>query len=131
MNRYIARSLEIYVAYNEVGALTYAKMGPFLLFGYIDQPTQERWQNTKTHVRRGRIEVDNFRVPGVILKFVADRALRAIWHGQALSERQVEKIRDAYRRNRERATASETFRAIDLDVRLFGRESVFNPDIEK
>ena len=51
MSRYLARAIDPYVAHNQQSAITYAKMGRFMLFGFVAMKDPERWKGTKLRVR--------------------------------------------------------------------------------
>jgi hypothetical protein len=64
-------------------------------------------------------------VPQNFLVYLTDRARRVAEISSQISTKQRIKIADAFRKNPERAAASETTRALDADVRMFG-QGAFN-----
>ena len=53
ISRYLARAIDPYVAHTQDSAITYAKMGKFILFGFIAMEHPRRWKGTKLRVRHG------------------------------------------------------------------------------
>ena len=126
MNRYLTRAIEPYVAYSEHTVISYAKMGRFILFGFVDVKHPRRWKGTKLHVRDGRFGQGDIELPSDAGHFIVERA-RVLAHKTAqLSERQHQRIRKSYECDLDRAAQSETFRAMHHDVRMFG-DSAFAP----
>ena len=50
INRYLARAIEPYVAYNENSVISYAKMGRFVLFGFVDVDLSRYRSGLSTHL---------------------------------------------------------------------------------
>ena len=120
VNRYLLRALEIYVAYTPDSAVTYAKMGKFVLFGFIENPYPRRWKGTKINANEGRFGVRDIELPLNVGEFIMDRARLATEKTKQISEKQRIRITETYRKDMDRAANSETIRAMTHDVLLFG-----------
>jgi hypothetical protein len=121
INRYMLRAVELDLPHGSDAAFTYAKIGPFALFGIL-QPTVMKWEGTKIHVRKGILGSRRYVLPAELFNYIKDRAQR---YGSILmSERQLDKIDADAMRNIERFRGSGTFAAMNHDVRLFGDTSV-------
>ena len=123
MNRYLLRANEVYVAHTDDSVITYAKMGKFVLFGFVEMTNPRRWKGTKINAGKGFFGTRNIEVPKIIGDFLMDRAQRAASKYAEISESQNAKIEASYLRNLDRAANSETFRAMHQDVLLFGKEA--------
>ncbi len=123
INRYLLRAIEVYVAHTESSAITYAKMGRFVLFGFVEMPHPRRWKGTKLNANEGIFGVQDIELPVNIGEFVMDRARRAADRYAEITDRQNAKIRESYQRDLDRAANSDSFRAIHHDVLLFGDEA--------
>ncbi|MDA2911945.1 hypothetical protein MYX04_13585, partial [Nitrospiraceae bacterium AH_259_D15_M11_P09] len=120
INRYLLRAVEIYVAYTPDSAVTYAKMGKFVLFGFIENPYPRRWKGTKINANEGRFGVSDIELPSNVGEFIMDRARLAAEKTKQISEKQRVRITETYRKDMDRAADSETIRAMTHDVLLFG-----------
>ena len=102
-------------------AITYAKIGKFVLFGFVEIPKPRRWKGTKLHVHKGLFGNTGVEMPHFALEFLFDRAWRLMHNYSNLSPRQQAKIQKSYEQNLDRADQSETVRALEHDVYLFGK----------
>lgn len=120
INRYLLRTVEIYVAYTPDSAITYAKMGKFVLFGFIENPHPRRWKGTKINANKGRFGVGDTELPSDVGEFIMDRARLAAEKTKQMSDKQWARITETYRQDMDRAANSETIRAMEYDVLMFG-----------
>ncbi len=123
ISRYLLRAVEVYVAHTDDSAITYAKMGRFVLFGFVTMSNPRRWKGTKLNANAGVFGVRDIELPAIIGDFVMDRARRAANIYAEISDRQHAKIRESYQRDLDRAANSESLRAMHHDVFLFGDEA--------
>ncbi len=129
MNRYLVRAVDLnLVLSNGEPAFFYTKMGRLVILGFIDCRHPEHWKSTKVNLGAGIIGGD-CNMPEQFLKYLIDRATKVAREYDGLSERQRSVIEQSHRKDIERSVASETFWALEQDVRLFGEEAVF-PEIE-
>ena len=106
--------------------ISYAKMGRFVLFGFVDVKYPRRWKGTRLHVRHGRFGQCDLEFSSDAGDFIFERARLLARSFSRLSDRQHERIRKSYERDLDRAAQSETFRAMHHDVLMFG-DSAFAP----
>jgi hypothetical protein len=97
------------------------------LFGFINVRHPRRWIGTKIHVKRGRLGGE-IGVSQEVFNYLVERANVERLEAEKISPRQKEIIALAYRNNPDRAVASETWQAMDHDVRLFGDEAFIDPE---
>ena len=121
ISRYLARDIDLHVAHNQDSAISYAKMGRFILFGFIDLKYPCYLRGTKLHVQDGRFGDHEKELPPDIIHLIFQRARLSAEKKRQISLRQQTKIRQSYERDPERATQSETLRAMRYDVMMFGK----------
>jgi hypothetical protein len=125
-NRFMIRGYHINLAHSDGHPLyIYTKMGRITLLGFIGIKHPQHWLGTKIHVRRGVIG-GSIRLPVQFLDYMRERALTELHEQDRISKKQYEVISRTYRKDRDRAVKSETFQALDHDVRLFGINAVFS-----
>ena len=123
ISRYFTRAIDCYVARTQDAAITYAKMGKFVLFGFIAMKYPRRWKETKLHLNRGQFGVRDIELPLEVRDFIFERArLSAAMYSQ-ISEKQQSTIRQSCERDHGRVDRSETFRAMHHDVSMFGQDA--------
>lgn len=125
INRYILRAIEMDIPSGERCAFTYAKMGKFLLFGFV-QPPSHKWVGSKVHVNRGIIGPRAYELPHELIDYIKDRAFRYGELGARISEKQQSKIESDVLRNVDRFRASGTLEAMLRDERLFGTDAILH-----
>ena len=132
ISRYFTRAIEFYVAHTQDSAITYAKMGKFVLFGFIAMKHPRRWKGTKLHVSRGCFGVQNIELPSIVGDFIFSRARLYADKYSQISERQQMKIRQSYEHDPDRVDRSESFRAMHHDVLMFGKDAfeITQPEIQ-
>ncbi len=123
ISRYLVRAIDCDVAFTQDSAITYAKMGKFVLFGFIKIPHPRQWEGTKLHVRKGSFGEKNIELPSTVGEYLFDRAMRAANSNSKISTRQRARISKSYKQNLDRAVQSETLRALHQDVLLFGNKA--------
>lgn len=123
ISRYLSRAIEFYVAHTEDSAISYAKMGRFVLFGFVAMPYPRRWKGTRLKVQQGRFGQHDIELPSNVGDFIFQRARLAAKNYSQISKRQQTKIRRSYERNPGRASRSATLRAMHHDVLMFGMDA--------
>lgn len=123
INRYLVRTIDAQVAFVNDDAISYAKMGRFVLFGFVAMKHPRRWEGTKLHVRHGRFGQRDVELPSTVGEFILERARLAGKSYSQISERQHERIRTAYVQNPDQVARSETLRAMHQDVLMFGMKA--------
>ena len=123
ISRYLARGIEFYVAHTRDSAISYAKMGRFVLFGFVAMQYPSRWKGTRVNVQHGLFGQHDIELPSNVGDFIFQRARLAAEQYSQISERQQTKIRQIYERNPDRAARSETLRAMHHDVLISGTDA--------
>jgi hypothetical protein len=123
INRYLLRAVEMDLPAGEKSAYTYAKLGKFALFGFI-QPPARKWIGTKVHVRAGVIGPGEYQLPPELMSYFHDRATRYGEIYSRISEKQLDKIESDATRDVDRLRSSATAEAMFHDRRLFGTEAI-------
>ncbi|HEY4356165.1 MAG TPA: hypothetical protein VGN16_10495 [Acidobacteriaceae bacterium] len=118
VNRYFMRGVEVDIAASKTSAFTYAKLGPFALFGMID--AGERWKGTKVNANEGTVGPTKYEFPHSIRDYWIDRALRHSQLSDKIPQKQQDRIEAAIRKNPERFSKSGTLEAMKHDVDMFG-----------
>ena len=126
MNRYLLRTVYVNLALSDGNpAFTFTKMGRMAVLGFIDCRNPDRWKGTKINASAGIIGGDVV-VPEGFLNYLVERAVKVAGEYEGLSDKQKIVIDRSYRKDLERAVCSETWRALDEDIRLFGEEAAFS-----
>ncbi|WP_130425558.1 hypothetical protein [Edaphobacter modestus] len=128
VNRYFMRSVDVDLANSESSAFTFAKIGPFALFGMIE--FVERWQGTKITANGGTVGPRQYELPRGIFDYWMERAKHHSQSYRKISAAQQEKLVADIRFNPERFLNSGTFEAMEHDVRMFGRDAFWNHKLE-
>ena len=133
INRYLLRGLEMDIVGNDKSLMTFAKMGPFALFGHIQKP-EGTWQNTKIHVKEGRVEAGRFQAPPLFGNFFIDRAKGnsdALNEGMSATQRQKaqDELNKAIMRDPEAFLSTHHGKTMMADAKLFGENAILQkPD---
>lgn len=121
INRYMLRTIDIDVAVGENTAFTYTKIGRFIILGFLSSPIRKEWVGTKIHVNSGRIHPKTYILPKTFANYFLGKARRAGSILDNISATQQSKIDHAFKQNIDKLANSETFTALQHDVRMFGR----------
>ncbi len=125
MNRYFLRATDVNLALSDGNpAFIFTKMGRMTVLGFINCKNPDHWKGTKISAGTGVIGGDVV-VPEGFLKDLIERAVRVAREIEGLSDKQNVVIDRSYRKDLNRAFRSETWRALDEDVRLFGENAAF------
>jgi hypothetical protein len=130
LNRYFLRSVDINAACTQAEAFVYCKIGRVVIVGFINIAKPRQWRGSLVHVKHGAIGSQTYTLPDYFGRYLFERARHADRFYERVSSRQKGRISSDYRRNMDRAVASETWRALDRDVALVGRRRAFGNDLE-
>lgn len=123
VQRYLMRATEIDRIWNSQSALAYAKLGRFMLIGFIREPEAAQWVGTKVEGGNGTIAPSKVAWPSWLLHYLLiDRPQGMAERQATLSERQRQVIDRTQRANPERVLASETIEALIEDIRMQSQE---------
>jgi hypothetical protein len=121
INRYLFRTTDMSVASNDRDAFTYAKLGPFIIVGFIAMARPKQWVGTRVNTHGGTIiGPRDYTMPKEFWEFITVKADRAATLQERISEKQTAKIAETYKANLERAAESDSMRVMHQDVKLFG-----------
>ena len=124
INRYLFRTPDMSVASNDRDAFTYAKLGPFVILGFIAMARPKQWIGTRVNTYGGTIiGPRDYTMPKEFWEYICRQADRAGTLQERISENQTAKIAATYRSNLDRAAQSDFMRVMDQDVKLFGRRA--------
>jgi hypothetical protein len=124
INRYLFRTPEITVASDDRDAFTYAKLGPFIILGFIAMAYPKQWVGTRVNTHGGTLRLSRrYTMPKQFWGFISDRANRSAAVIERISEKQTAKIAETYRANMDTAAQSDLIRVMHQDVQLFGRRA--------
>lgn len=102
---------------------TYAKLGRFIILGFVYEPNLARWKGTKVNAQDGLIEPRTYVVPKAFGTYLNEKANAVHTSLGGISERQREKIDTAFRSNLDNYAASDAFKAMNADVEMFGTKA--------
>ena len=106
ISRYLARAIEFNVAHTQDSAISYAKMGRFVLFGFVAMKHPRRWKGTRLNIQHGRFGQHDIELPSEVGEFIFGRARLAAEKYSQISKRQQMKIRRSYEQDPDRAAQS-------------------------
>jgi len=131
VNRYFLRTIDTdLVSGGDKVAYVYSKMGRIILVGFIEMPHPEIWKGTKIHVRKGVWGVRHYSLPSKFGDYVLNRARETRTFQESVSSKQKQKIEESYRRNKDRGVNSESFKAMEYDISLFGPGTIFEEEYD-
>lgn len=130
LNRYILRSVDVDAACASKEAFIYSKMGRVVVVGFIHMASPWQWQGSLIHVSHGAIGSQTYTLPYSFGRYLFERARRTDDFYKKISRRQADRISRDYRENMDKAVASETWKAMDQDVKLVGRSKAFGSESE-
>lgn len=99
---------------------TYAKLGRFIVLGFVHEPNPRHWRGTKVHANKGLVEPKNYAIPKPFFEYLNYKARRMAELLDSVSDRQHAKINAAFRQNMDRYVGSDAFQAMLADLSMFG-----------
>ena len=129
INRFLLRNVEIDFVTTETNslAMVYAKMGRFMLFGYV-VPPKEKWIGTKIAVNYGSFGPKKYVLPSSLADFIFERARNSQRFLDSISRSQREKINQSIEKNIDKLRGSGLLEAMLEDARLFGEDVIIRKD---
>jgi len=129
INRYFLRAVDTdVVSDGNKNAFVYSKMGRIVLVGFIQISHPERWKGTKLHLRKGILGTGHYSLPSNFGDYLIKRARDLKKYQSSLSQEQKQKIAESYAKEKEKGINSESFKAMEHDANLFGREAIFEEE---
>ncbi len=123
LNRYILRTVDCDVAYADDDAFVYTKMCNLAIIGFIRVSKPNLWRGTKIHAAGGAFGVGPYVIPTDVGHYILDRARTVQMAQMSKSPRQRQVIMQAAKSDPERMDRSESIRALDYDVIMFGEKA--------
>jgi hypothetical protein len=121
INRYLLRTIEINFGRGPSTMFVYSKVGRFAILGFVQMDYPKQWIGSKVRLRGGVLKPREYVFPVQFGDFLADRAARVWEILDDMSGPQQRQVNETIRSNLDRFTNSDLFKAIQLDVGLFGR----------
>lgn len=121
INRYLLRATDTDVAHSRSMEFVYCKFGHFVLVGFVRCDRRDWWRGTKIHANEGLLEPKSYRLPHAFFEYIISRARHAIEVMARMSPRQRDKIDASLKANIDKFAQSDLMRAMEHDVRMFGK----------
>ena len=128
LNRWAQRYPEMDIVSSSDISYVYVKLPRFLFFGFIKVARPKDWIGTKLSVKKGEVGSTNYQIPEGVAQYLKDRMRICGGVARRISPRQTARIRQAIQNDLDRASNSDAFRALNLDVTSFGQGRVFGAD---
>lgn len=123
INRYLLRAIHLDFVRGNESLITYAKLGRFMILGFVHEPNLNRWKGTKVNAGEGTLGPRKYVVPHGLGGYLNEKAVQMREAIQSVSDRQQEKIDDAFLKNADRFVKSDSFKAMQADLAMFGDEA--------
>lgn len=120
INRYLMRAVQMDLCVAGEAIFTFAKLGRFIILGFVHEPKMERWKGTKVHATEGSIEPRNYQVPGILHTYLNEKANKMAEALRGMSDAQHNKVDSAFRNNVDRYIDSDAYDAMLADIEMFG-----------
>jgi hypothetical protein len=126
IHRYLQRSIDIDVITNDSFFIVYTKLPSILLIGYIGLNETGKWRETRVHVKEGMLsQVGGGCFPIELWNYIKMRADMVMELKNSISDTQVKLIDKTLLNNTNRTVKSDTWKALERDILLFGSDEVF------
>lgn len=123
INRYLLRAIGMDLCRSGEEIFTFAKLGRFIILGFVHEPNPHHWRGTKVNANRGVIEPKDYTVPLAFGHYLNRKAHAAREALDAVSDRQYAKIEESFRVNIDRYIDSDSFTAMRADVERSGDDA--------
>lgn len=123
INRYLMRAIHLDLCRGSKSIFTYAKLGRFIILGFIHEPQPNHWKGTKVHATHGYVQPRNYVVPAALGDYLNEKARKVSESLAGMSDRQAEKVDLAFKANVDRYVGSDAFLATQADVEMFGNKA--------
>lgn len=128
INRYLLGGIEMDIVGSEHSLMTFAKIGPFAFFGFVQRPVGI-WKDTKIHVKEGRVTAGQFQAPNSLGDFFVARAnanRSALTKGMSVTQKKKaqDELNRAIMRDPNVFLSTHQGKAMIADARMFGEEAM-------
>ncbi|MBV8659799.1 MAG: hypothetical protein JO142_18415 [Burkholderiales bacterium] len=120
VNRYLARAIDMDLCQGNKTIYTYAKLGRFIILGFVAEPEPNRWRGTKVSASQGTIEPKSYVLPAALLGYINAKAKGMQALLENMSEQQHKKVDEAFQKNIDKYVGSDAHDAMRADVEMFG-----------
>ncbi len=123
INRYLTRAIDMDICRGGKAIFTYAKLGRFIVLGFVHEPNPHHWRGTKVHGNEGILEPKKYVLPKPFGDYLNHKAKRMAQLLDSVSDKQHAKIDTAFRQGASRFVGSDAFQAMLADIAMFGDEA--------
>ena len=123
INRYLMRAIDMDICQGGDVVFTYAKLGRFIIVGFVNEPDLNHWQGTKIHVKEGIVAPRRQVVPSMLLEYINHKAISSARAISEVSSVQHAKIDESFRKTIDSYAESDAFVAMRADVERFGDDA--------
>lgn len=120
INRYLMRAIDMDICRRGKAIFTYAKLGRFIILGFVHEPNPEHWHGAMVHVNKGTVSPMKYVLPRSFGEYLNEKARRMANLLEGVSPKQRAKIDEAFRQNADRYVGSDAFEAMAADISMFG-----------
>lgn len=123
INRYLLRAVHLDFVRGSKSLITYTKLGRFIILGFVHEPNFSQWKGTKIGANEGTLGPRKYVLPRGFGEYLSDKAVKMREAIQSVTDRQQEKIDDAFLKNADRFVTSDSFKAMQADLAMFGDDA--------
>lgn len=123
INRYLMRAIDMDICRGGKAIFTYAKLGRFIVIGFVHEPNPNHWRGAKVNANKGIVEPKKYVLPKPFAEYLNQKAQRMAELLNSVSDKQQTKIDSAFRQNVDRYIESDAFQAMRADLSMFGDEA--------
>jgi hypothetical protein len=120
INRYLMRAVQMDLCTAGESIFTFAKLGRFIIIGFVHEPQMDRWKGTKIHANSGIIEPRKYVVPGILARYLNEKADKMADALRSMSDAQHTKVDKAFSDNVDQYIDSDAYDAMVADIGMFG-----------
>lgn len=123
INRYLMRGVDMDLCRGGKTIFTYAKLGRFIVLGFVNEPKLNIWRSTKVSANSGLIGPKKYILPRTFWEYIDQKARRMAQLLESVSEKQKSKIDESFRENVDHYIGSDEYQAMLADISMFGDEA--------
>lgn len=124
INRYLMRAISFDLCRGKESVFTHAKLGRFVIIGFVHEPNIDHWKGSKVHASFGHVEPRKYVVPAALGDYWNAQANKVHAALASVSEAQQAKIEQSFRTKFDEYAGSDAFAAMRADVEMFGDEAL-------
>lgn len=123
INRYLTRAIDMDICRGGKTIYTYAKLGRFIVLGFVHEPNPHHWRGTKVHANEGIVGPRKYILPSPFGDYLNHKAKRMAELLDSVSDKQRAKIDAAFREGVSRFVGSDSYHAMLADISMFGDDA--------